>query len=63
MYANAVPNIVAADQGPLLQSNLNYQKDLNEVAVIVAQKLAGREKEIGEGMAQDLLPTSSPSRS
>ncbi len=37
---------------PLLQSNLNYQKDLNEVAVIVAQKMAGREKEIGEGMAK-----------
>ena len=36
----------------LLQTNLNYQKDLNEVAVIVAQKLAGREKEIGEGMAK-----------
>ena len=36
----------------LLQSNLNYQKDLNEVAVIVAQKLAGREKEIGDGMAK-----------
>ena len=35
-----------------MQSNLNYQKDLNEVAVIVAQKLAGREKEIGEGMAK-----------
>ena len=36
----------------LLQNNLNYQKDLNEVAVIVAQKLAGREKEIGDGMAK-----------
>ena len=36
----------------LLQANLNYQKDLNEVSVIVAQSLAGREKEIGEGMAQ-----------
>ena len=35
----------------LMQSNINYQKDLNEVAVVVAQKLAGREKEIGEGMA------------
>src|SRR5437764_6151806 len=34
-----------------MQSNINYQKDLNEVAVVVAQKLAGREKEIGEGMA------------
>jgi hypothetical protein len=36
----------------LLQTNLNYQKDLNEVAVIVAQTFAGKEKEIGDGMAQ-----------
>jgi hypothetical protein len=35
-----------------VQNNLNYQRDLNEVAVIVAKNLAGREKEIGEGMAQ-----------
>ncbi|WP_407180879.1 DUF2059 domain-containing protein [Bradyrhizobium sp. STM 3562] len=52
MYANAVPNIVQQTKDTLLQTNLNYQKDLNEVAVIVAQKLAGREKEIGDGMAQ-----------
>jgi len=52
MYANAVPNIVERTKDTLLQSNLNYQKDLNEVAVIVAQRLAGREKEIGDGMAQ-----------
>ena len=52
MYANAVPNIVEQTKDALLQTNLNYQKDLNEVAVIVAQKLAGREKEIGEGMAK-----------
>ena len=52
MYANAVPNIVAQTKDSLLQANLNYQKDLNEVAVIVAQSLAGREKEIGEGMAK-----------
>jgi len=51
MYANAVPNIVQQTKDQLMQSNLNYQKDLNEVAVVVAQKLAGREKEIGEGMA------------
>ena len=51
MYANAVPNIVDQTKNALLQQNLNYQKDLNEVAVIVAQKLAGREQEIGEGMA------------
>src|SRR6202165_5689077 len=52
MYASAVPNLVQQTKDTLLQSNLNYQKDLNEVSVIVAQKLAGREKEIGEGMAQ-----------
>ena len=52
MYAQAVPNIVHQTKDQLLQNNLNYQKDLNEVEVIVAQKLAGREKEIGEGMAK-----------
>ena len=52
MYANAVPGLVEKTKNVLLQANLNYQKDLNEVAVIVAQKLAGREKEIGDGMAQ-----------
>ena len=51
MYAGAVPGLVEKTKIALLQANLNYQKDLNEVAVIVAQKLAGREKEIGDGMA------------
>jgi uncharacterized protein len=51
MYSQAVPNIVEQTKNQLMQTNLNYQKDLNEVAVVVAQKLAGREKEIGEGMA------------
>ena len=52
MYASAVPNLVEQTKNVLMQSNLNYQKDLNEVAIIVAKNLAGREKEIGEGMAQ-----------
>ncbi len=51
IYANAVPNLVHRTKDQLLQTNLNYQKDLNEVEVIVAQKLAGRQKEIGDGMA------------
>jgi uncharacterized protein len=51
MYANAVPGIVQRTKDELMQSNINYQKDLNEVALIVAQKFAGREKEIGDGMA------------
>ena len=52
MYAGAVPGLVEQTKNTLMQSNLNYQKDLNEVAVIVAKNLAGREKEIGDGMAQ-----------
>ncbi|OKO86424.1 hypothetical protein AC629_16740 [Bradyrhizobium sp. NAS80.1] len=52
MYANAVPGMVEKTKGALIQQNLNYQKDLNEVAPIVAQQLAGRQAEIGEGMAQ-----------
>ena len=52
MYASAVPNIVQQTKDSLLRSNLNYQKDLDEVALVVAQKMAGRTKEIGEGMAK-----------
>jgi uncharacterized protein len=52
MYASAVPSLVERTKNTLMQSNLNYQKDLNEVAVIVAKNLAGREQEIGDGMAQ-----------
>jgi hypothetical protein len=52
MYAAAVPSVVQRTKDSLLQTNLNYQKDLEEVAVIVARSLAGREKEIGDGMAQ-----------
>ena len=52
MYANAVPNLVEQTKNTLLQSNLNLQKDLNEVAIIVAKNLAGRESEILNGMAQ-----------
>ena len=52
MYAAAVPNIVEQTKNQLLGTHLNYQKDLNEVAVIVAKNSAGREKEITEGMAK-----------
>ncbi|SFH97843.1 DUF2059 domain-containing protein [Bradyrhizobium sp. cf659] len=52
MYANAVPGMVEKVKATLIGQNLNYQKDLNELAPVVAQQLAGREKEIGEGMAQ-----------
>jgi hypothetical protein len=51
MYASAIPNIVQQVKDSLLQSNLNLQKDLDEAALAVAQSMAGRDKEIGEGMA------------
>jgi len=52
IYQGAVPGLVQRTRDVLLQSNLNYQKDLDEVSVIVAKDLAGREKEIGEEMAR-----------
>ena len=52
IYQGAVPGLVQRARDVLLQANLNYQKDLNEVAVKVAKDLAGREKEIGEEMAK-----------
>jgi hypothetical protein len=52
MYVNAVPGVVERTKNTLMQTNINYQKDLNEVAVIVAKKFAGREAEIGDGMAK-----------
>lgn len=52
MYAGAVPGLVDKTKNALIQQNLNYQKDLNEVAPIVAQQLNGRQNEIGDGMAQ-----------
>lgn len=52
MYSNAVPNVIQRTKDSILQNNLNYQKDLNEVAVAIAQLDAGREKEIFEMMAK-----------
>ncbi|ABE39291.1 DUF2059 domain-containing protein [Rhodopseudomonas pseudopalustris] len=52
IYANAVPGIVQRTMDTLMQTNLNYQQDLKEVASVVAKNLAGREKEIGDGMAK-----------
>ena len=52
IYQGAVPGLVQRTRDVLLQSNLNYQKDLDEVSIVVAKELAGREKEIGEEMAR-----------
>ncbi|UFX42665.1 DUF2059 domain-containing protein [Bradyrhizobium sp. 41S5] len=52
MYSGAVPGIIEKTKTGLLQQFLNYQKDLDEVALVVAKQFAGSEKEIGDGMAQ-----------
>jgi hypothetical protein len=52
IYQGAVPGLVQRTKDVLLQSNLNYQKDLDEVALTVVKEFAGREKEIGEEMAR-----------
>jgi hypothetical protein len=52
MYSSAVPKVVQQTKDALVQTNLNYQKDLNEVAIIIAKNLAGKEQEIGDGMAK-----------
>jgi hypothetical protein len=51
LYVNVIPNVVLRTKESLLASNLNLQKDLNEVAEVIAKSNAGKEKEIGEGMA------------
>lgn len=52
IYQEAVPGLVQRAKAVFLQSNLNLQKDLDEVAVKVAKELTGREQEIGEQMAK-----------
>ncbi len=52
IYKDAVPNLVERVKGVLMQSNLNYQKDLNEVSIKVAKDLSGREEEIGGELAK-----------
>lgn len=52
MYQGAVPGMVQRVKDSLLQNNLNYQKDFNELAPVVAKNLAGREKDITEQMAK-----------
>ena len=52
MYAGAVPGMVQRVKDSILQNNLNYQKDLNEVAETIAHSQAARGNEIGEQMAK-----------
>jgi hypothetical protein len=52
MFAGAVPGLIAQVKDGILRSNLDKQKDLDEVALKLAKDLDGRQNEIGEGMAK-----------
>lgn len=52
MYQAAVPGMIERTKAQLIQSNLNYQKDLTEVSIELAKQMNGREKEIGDQMAK-----------
>ena len=51
VYNGAVVGTIENIKAQYMQTNISYQKDLNDVAVIVAKNLSGRENEIGEVMA------------
>ena len=52
VYSGAVPGTVENIKNQLLQANISYQKDLNEVAAKLRQDLQGRDAEIGNEMAR-----------
>ena len=61
IYQGAVPGLVQRTKDVLLQSNLNYQKDLNEVAVQVAKiSPAGTRKSVRRW--RGFTPMPSPNR-
>jgi hypothetical protein len=51
VYNGAVIATIQNVKNSLTQSNLNLQKDIDEVSLKLARDLNGRESEIGEGMA------------
>jgi hypothetical protein len=52
VYQGAVIATIQNVKSALLQSNLNLQKDIEEISLKLARDLSGRESEIGDGMAQ-----------
>lgn len=52
VYQGIVPTVIQRTKDAILQNNLNYQKDLDEVSVKLAAELASRREDIGKAMAQ-----------
>jgi len=51
VYQGAVVSTLQNVKNALLQSNINLQRDIEEVSLKLARDLGNRESEIGEGMA------------
>lgn len=51
VYQGIVINTISRVVSSLMQSNINLQKDIEEVSLKLARDLNGRESAIGEGMA------------
>jgi len=52
VYTGAVPGTIENIKNQLLQANISYQKDLNEIAAKMRTDLNGRDNEIGNEMAR-----------
>jgi hypothetical protein len=51
VYQNIVPTVIQRTKDAILQNNLNYQKDLDEVSMKLAGELANRRDDIAKAMA------------
>lgn len=51
VYQGAVVATLQNVKNSILQGNINLQKDIEEITLKLARDLAGKESEIGEGMA------------
>jgi len=51
VYKGAVISTITNVRSSLMQSNINLQKDIEEISLKLARDLSGRESEIGDGMA------------
>lgn len=51
VYQGAVVSTIQNVKNALLQTNINLQKDIEEISLKLARDLSGRESEIGDGMA------------
>jgi hypothetical protein len=52
IYQNIVPTVIQRTKDAILQTNVNYQKDLNEIALKLATELSAKRDELGKAMAE-----------